>query len=135
MGATTRISAALQWVACIFRQLIAWVLRSRPVPKHIAFIMDGNRRFAEKRQLRKAQGHTFGYQRLIKALEWCLDLGVECVSVYAFSIDNYHRSQEEVDTLMQLAEDKLAHMLQVPFLARLLRPLPFFASCCLPRTA
>lgn len=86
---------------------------SRPVPRHVAFIMDGNRRFAEARCLRKVEGHTFGYRRLIDALEWCLDLGVTCVSVYAFSIDNYRRSGEEVETLMALAEEKLAHMLQV----------------------
>ncbi|KAL4451804.1 hypothetical protein ABPG75_007466 [Micractinium tetrahymenae] len=88
------------------------VAGGRPVPRHIAFIMDGNRRFAEARSLRKVEGHAFGYRRLIDALEWCLELGVRCVSVYAFSIDNYRRSGEEVATLMQLAQEKLAHMLQ-----------------------
>ena len=97
------------------RRAAAAVLSSahRPVPRHVAFIMDGNRRYAEARQLRKVEGHAYGYQRLIDALEWCLELGVSCVSVYAFSIDNYRRSGEEVTTLMQLAEEKLAHMLQV----------------------
>jgi undecaprenyl pyrophosphate synthase len=97
------------------RRAAAAVLSSarRPVPRHVAFIMDGNRRYAEAHQLRKVEGHAYGYQRLIDALEWCLELGVSCVSVYAFSIDNYRRSGEEVATLMQLAEEKLAHMLQV----------------------
>lgn len=108
-----------QW---LWDRLSGWARRSaaaalvaggRPVPRHIAFIMDGNRRFAEARSLRKVEGHSFGYSRLIDALEWCLELGVRCVSVYAFSIDNYRRSSEEVATLMQLAEEKLAHMLQV----------------------
>ena len=75
--------------------------------------MDGNRRFAEARALRKVEGHAYGYARLLDALEWCLDLGVACVSVYAFSIDNYRRSGEEVGTLMSLAEEKLAHLLKV----------------------
>ena len=75
--------------------------------------MDGNRRYAEGRRLRRVQGHSFGYRRLIDALEWCLQLGVRCVSVYAFSIDNYRRSGEEVGTLMHLAQEKLTHMLQV----------------------
>lgn len=97
----------------MLRQLVAYVLRARPIPKHVAFIMDGNRRFAERQHLQKVQGHTLGYQRMISALEWCLDLGVQCVSVYAFSIDNYNRSPDEVDTLMRLAEEKLGHMLQV----------------------
>lgn len=74
--------------------------------------MDGNRRYAEQKSLKIVQGHTFGYQRLIQALEWCLDLGISCVSVYAFSIDNYKRSNEEVVTLMSLAEEKLSQMFE-----------------------
>ena len=85
---------------------------ARPVPRHVAFIMDGNRRYAEARRLRKAEGHAHGYARLLAALEWCLELGVACVSVYAFSVDNYRRSGEEVATLMGLAQDKLEHLLQ-----------------------
>ncbi len=51
--------------------------------------------------------------QLIDALDWCLDIGVRCVSVYAFSIDNFRRSASEVDLLMSLAEDKLNTILQV----------------------
>jgi len=74
---------------------------------------DGNRRFAERQHLRRIEGHAAGYQRLLAALEWCLELGVECVSVYAFSIDNYKRSSVEVELLMGLAEQKLGTMLEV----------------------
>ena len=45
--------------------------------------------------------------QLAKALEWCLDLGVQCVTVYAFSIDNFNRSEEEVAALMDLCYEKL----------------------------
>ena len=128
--------AMLEWLA---QRAAAWarwcatrVLASRPVPQHVAFIMDGNRRYADRQHLRKVEGHVFGYQKLIQALEWCLDLGVRCVSVYAFSIDNYNRSREEVDTLMKLAEDKLAHMLQV-HRPRRRRPDPHALSAC-PRS-
>jgi ditrans,polycis-polyprenyl diphosphate synthase len=89
------------------RRLVTSLMTTRPVPKHIAFIMDGNRRFADRRSLKTYDGHSLGYQRLIDALEWCLDLGVSCVSVYAFSIDNYQRSTDEVSALMSLAETKL----------------------------
>lgn len=95
------------------RRGVAAALAAAPVPQHIAFIMDGNRRFADRLRLQKVEGHAWGYRRLIEALEWCLDLGVRCVSVYAFSIDNYQRSGEEVATLMRLAQEKLAHMLEV----------------------
>jgi len=102
----------MAWIMEWARRTVANVVATRPVPAHIAFIMDGNRRFAERQNLKVLQGHTFGYQRLIQALEWCLDLGIMCVSVYAFSIDNYNRSPEEVATLMALAEDKLSQMLE-----------------------
>ena len=51
--------------------------------------------------------------QMISALEWCLDLGVKCVTVYAFSIDNFKRSDDEVDALMELAEEKLEAILHV----------------------
>ena len=51
--------------------------------------------------------------QLLDALEWCLDLGISCVSVYAFSIDNFKRPPQEVAMLMQLAEEKLDELLQV----------------------
>lgn len=51
--------------------------------------------------------------QLLEALEWCLELGVACVSVYAFSIDNFRRSAEEVATLMALAEAKLLELAEV----------------------
>ena len=51
--------------------------------------------------------------QLLDALEWCLEMGVSCVSVYAFSIDNFKRPPQEVAMLMQLAEEKLEELLQV----------------------
>ena len=99
-------------LATWLRHAVTSIVGIAPVPQHVAFIMDGNRRYAERQQLHTIQGHSFGYQRLIQALEWCLDLGITCVSVYAFSVDNYRRSDEEVATLMQLAEEKLEYMMQ-----------------------
>uniref|UniRef100_A0A1D2A6D9 Alkyl transferase n=1 Tax=Auxenochlorella protothecoides TaxID=3075 RepID=A0A1D2A6D9_AUXPR len=87
------------------------VLTCRPNPSHVAFIMDGNRRHAEARRQPALAGHTQGYSRLIQSLEWCLELGVTTVSVYAFSIENYGRGEEEVEGLMHLAEQKFLHML------------------------
>ena len=51
--------------------------------------------------------------QLLDALEWCVEVGIECVSVFAFSIDNFNRSAAEVQALMGLAETKLQEMLQV----------------------
>ncbi len=54
--------------------------------------------------------------QLLDALEWCSEVGIKCVSVYAFSIDNFKRSPAEVSALMQLAEVKLEEMLKVSLL-------------------
>lgn len=83
------------------------VVKAGRVPKHVAFIMDGNRRYASKQKLQKTEGHSRGFSKLAETLKWCRDLGINEVTVYAFSIENFRRSQEEVDGLMQLAREKL----------------------------
>lgn len=82
------------------------------VPRHIAFIMDGNRRWAQHQGLvKRSEGHKFGYDKLHESLHWCAQLGIKTVTVYAFSIENFKRPKEEVDTLMNLARDKFLQML------------------------
>lgn len=70
--------------------------------KHIGLILDGNRRYGEKSHLNKLAGHRDGFAKLKEVLDWCVELGVEEVSAYAFSYDNWNRSEEEVSTLMEL---------------------------------
>jgi len=94
------------------RMLLSWAVRARPLPHHVAFVMDGNRRFAMHNRLPKAQGHRAGYATLVDALEWCLDLGINYVTVYAFSVDNFRRPKSEVGDLMSLASDKLEELMQ-----------------------
>jgi undecaprenyl diphosphate synthase len=71
-------------------------------PKHIAFIMDGNGRWAEQRGLSRLVGHRKGYQALRKIADTCLDLGIPCITFYAFSKENWKRPKEEVDGLQAL---------------------------------
>ncbi|KAJ3214657.1 hypothetical protein HK099_006768 [Clydaea vesicula] len=68
--------------------------------------MDGNRRFAKTSGMKTAEGHLAGFSTLEDTLNWSLKLGVKCVTVYAFSVENFKRPQEEVDNLMELAEEK-----------------------------
>lgn len=77
--------------------------RNGPVPSHIAFIMDGNRRWARRGGLEAYQGHPQGGEKLIESLQWCLAAGIRYVTVYAFSIENFKRPQREVDEIIQLA--------------------------------
>ncbi len=79
--------------------------------KHIAFIMDGNRRWAKKNGLPVAAGHKKGAETLIKIVEAVKDIGIPYVSVYAFSTENWQRDKSEVDTLMGL----LRHYLDTGF--------------------
>ncbi|MEI6581556.1 MAG: polyprenyl diphosphate synthase [bacterium] len=71
--------------------------------KHIGFILDGNRRWAQDRGLPKLVGHKKGYDNLKVIAEQCFDLGIETVSAYIFSTENWNRELEEVNYLMDLA--------------------------------
>ncbi|KAM7261152.1 hypothetical protein ACFE04_026627 [Oxalis oulophora] len=92
---------------CIFR-----LLSVGPIPTHLAFIMDGNRRFAKKHHLQEGTGHKAGYMALMRILKYCHELRVKYVTVYAFSIDNFRRSPDEVKLVMDLMLDKIQGLLQ-----------------------
>jgi tritrans,polycis-undecaprenyl-diphosphate synthase [geranylgeranyl-diphosphate specific] len=72
------------------------------IPRHIAIIMDGNRRFARDMGVDPNLGHERGRDKLKEVLEWCLDVGVKVLTVYAFSTENLKRSKKEVNHLMRL---------------------------------
>jgi undecaprenyl diphosphate synthase len=72
------------------------------IPRHIAIIMDGNGRWAEKRGLERGYGHAAGVTALKEIITACVRLGVQALTVYAFSTENWTRPQEEVDLLMSL---------------------------------
>jgi undecaprenyl diphosphate synthase len=72
------------------------------VPRHLGLILDGNRRWAKEHHLSVAEGHRQGYLNLKAISEEAFDEGVEYVSAYVFSTENWHRSAEEVKDLMKL---------------------------------
>ncbi|XP_066429171.1 dehydrodolichyl diphosphate synthase complex subunit DHDDS isoform X2 [Eleutherodactylus coqui] len=96
----------------LIERLCANILKAGPVPKHVAFIMDGNRRYAKKCHVERQEGHSQGFEKLAETLRWCLNLGICEVTVYAFSIENFKRSKEEVDGLMELARQKFTRLLE-----------------------
>ncbi|CAE6356086.1 unnamed protein product [Rhizoctonia solani] len=97
----------VQFIVNWLTRLVIYILSSGPVPHHVAFVMDGNRRYAKHKQLEVSEGHVDGFGALKRMLEICLRLGIRCVTVYAFSIENFKRPRGEVDTLMNLAKEKL----------------------------
>jgi undecaprenyl diphosphate synthase len=76
--------------------------RSGEIPRHIAIIMDGNGRWATERGLPRIAGHTEGVESVRDTVEACGQLGVEYLTLYAFSTENWKRPQEEVSLLMRL---------------------------------
>jgi ditrans,polycis-polyprenyl diphosphate synthase len=74
--------------------------------------MDGNRRYAKKNCVAKKEGHVRGFDKLAETLQWCLHLGIKEVTVYAFSLDNFKRTQEEIDALFDLAREKFKRLLE-----------------------
>ncbi|MBP5210012.1 MAG: di-trans,poly-cis-decaprenylcistransferase, partial [Clostridia bacterium] len=72
--------------------------------RHIAFIMDGNRRWARRHALPVSAGHAKGAETFKKVVRWLKDAGLRYMTVYAFSTENWRRSPEEVEALMDLLE-------------------------------
>ena len=73
------------------------------MPKHVAIIMDGNRRYTKVQgNMEVTRGHELGVDTLEKVLDWSIDLGIEIVTAYAFSTENFNRSEKEVKGLMDL---------------------------------
>jgi len=82
-----------------------------PMPKHIAIIMDGNRRYAvEILESDSKEGHRKGEEKIEEMLWWCLELKVQYVTVYAFSTENFKRDKDEVEFIMALSESALYRM-------------------------
>ena len=77
------------------------------MPKHIAIIMDGNRRWAKQRNLPVKLGHKQGAETLKKIVRYANKIGIKYITVYAFSTENWRRSEEEVSALMSLLENYL----------------------------
>ncbi len=76
----------------------------KKIPKHVGIIMDGNRRWAKERNLPRREGHAKGYAKLKIVPDWFFSRGVEVVSVYAFSVENWDRERDEINFLMKLVK-------------------------------
>ncbi|KAJ1700345.1 hypothetical protein LUZ63_000124 [Rhynchospora breviuscula] len=111
----SKISKITGYVSFTMRKFLFSVLSIGPIPAHVAFIMDGNRRFAKRHTLLQdsidpASGHRLGFRSLISTIQYCYEMGMKCVTVYAFSIDNFKRSPQEVQLLMDLMREKIEEM-------------------------
>ena len=80
------------------------------LPRHVAIIMDGNGRWAQERGLPRPEGHSEGAKTAERIANHCVHLGIECLTLYSFSIENWRRPVPEVRALMHLYEEYLVSM-------------------------
>jgi len=71
-------------------------------PKHIAIVLDGNRRYAKKVGIPQLKGHESGYNKIKDLLKWCIELGIKEVTLYCFSTENFNRNKKEVNYIFNL---------------------------------
>ncbi|MBS7657244.1 MAG: polyprenyl diphosphate synthase [Candidatus Bathyarchaeia archaeon] len=98
----------------VYRIYEKWLLnqvKGKPMPEHIAIILDGNRRWAQNHSMNPHKGHFYGADKTENVLRWCLDLGVKTITLYAFSTENFKRPPEEVKEIMSLFDEKLQKVL------------------------
>jgi ditrans,polycis-polyprenyl diphosphate synthase len=103
-------------VIFVMRKFLFSVLSFGPVPTHIAFIMDGNRRYAKRHALyqdgtKPDIAHRVGFNSLLGTIQCCFEMGVKHVTVYAFSIDNFKRGPHHVQMLMDLMKEKIEELM------------------------
>jgi tritrans,polycis-undecaprenyl-diphosphate synthase [geranylgeranyl-diphosphate specific] len=82
------------------------LLQFRHIPRHIAIIQDGNRRFARMMKMQKSEGHRLGADRTEEMLDWANELGIRYITLYSFSTENFNRESEEVMMLFALFKNK-----------------------------
>jgi tritrans,polycis-undecaprenyl-diphosphate synthase [geranylgeranyl-diphosphate specific] len=91
----------------IYKYLLEREVKGREIPTHIGVIMDGNRRAATELKILPWQGHRLGAERVDDVIEWCIDLGIDAATLYAFSTENFQRSSAELERLFDLFEEYL----------------------------
>jgi tritrans,polycis-undecaprenyl-diphosphate synthase [geranylgeranyl-diphosphate specific] len=95
----------------LYERWLEYQVKNGKKPEHIAIILDGNRRWASDRSLNPWIGHHFGAEKIERLLDWCLELDVRSITLYAFSTENSQRSPQEVEEIMRIVGEKLREVL------------------------
>ena len=85
-----------------YERMLEEEILERSLPEHVAIIMDGNRRFARKIGVSTEEGYLYGAEVTERVIEWCFDLGIKQLTIYAFSVENFCRTEEEKKQLFEL---------------------------------
>ena len=97
-----------------YERLLTGEIRKHHTPDHIAVIMDGNRRYADRLGIIRHQGHTYGAKTTERVLDWCWELGVKQTTIYAFSTENFSRNEDERAAIFDIIKKKLDELLRDP---------------------
>lgn len=89
-------------------------VKSKNIPNHVAVILDGNRRWAAKKDLSIEAGYLMGANKGEEFLDWCLQLGITTVTIYAFSTENFQRSKPEVEAILKTIENEVLKLEKDP---------------------
>jgi tritrans,polycis-undecaprenyl-diphosphate synthase [geranylgeranyl-diphosphate specific] len=95
----------------LYEKWLWYQVKNETKPEHIAIILDGNRRWASEQSLSPWIGHHHGADKVENLLDWCLDMGVKSITLYAFSTENFLRSVGEVEEILRVAGQKLQEIL------------------------
>lgn len=95
----------------LYEKWLAYQVKNGVKPEHIAIILDGNRRWALEQSLNPWVGHREGAEKVEQLLDWCLELGVKSITLYAFSTENFRRSKREVEEILRVVEKELRELL------------------------
>lgn len=106
VGGKTVINLFTSMIYSLYEKKLLKDIQKSNLPNHIAIIMDGNRRYGDTLGLLGFNGHEIGAVTLENVLDWCWEIGVNIITVYGFSTENFGRNEKEVNTLMNLFEKK-----------------------------
>jgi len=91
----------------VYEKWLTNTISHENMPKHLGVILDGNRRWARNRKMTTLEGHWEGADTVEKFLYWCLELGINTITLYSFSTENFKRDKEEVENLFKLFDEVL----------------------------
>jgi len=96
----------------LYEKWLWYQIKEGKKPQHVAIILDGNRRWASNKSMIPWVGHRHGANKVDELMDWCIDLDVKFITLYAFSTENFCRPPKEVEAIMKLIEEKLLSILE-----------------------
>lgn len=91
---------------------------TKHIPKHIAIILDGNRRYARNNNLKLYEGHRKGLENVENLIRWCYDLGIKELTLYSFSVENFRRKPKEIIELMKLFKEYVQKLIDGDYIKK-----------------